>query len=70
MNEKNTPFEDQLDATWIQFASDSQMKVIILKGSWGIGKTYHWEKVLKKFSTHFRSVENYSYVSLFWHQFN
>ncbi len=65
MNEKKTTFESQLEDTWIQFASDSQIKVVILKGPWGIGKTYHWEHVFKKFKSHFQSVENYSYVSLF-----
>ena len=48
----------------LKFLSDETLKVAVLKGEWGIGKTFFWRNFLseKKDALDFRA---YSYVSLF-----
>lgn len=65
MTQEDAPFKKQLDEAWCRFAIDANLKVVILKGPWGIGKSHHWDEMLKKHKKHFQSVSHYSYVSLF-----
>jgi len=47
-----------------KFLSDSNMKVAVLKGAWGVGKTFFWKNLIEseKKKIPFKA---YSYVSLF-----
>jgi hypothetical protein len=63
--QEDASFKQQLDDAWCRFAIDARLKVVILKGPWGIGKSHHWDEMLKKHKKHFQSVSHYSYVSLF-----
>lgn len=53
-----------LDEQLLRFLKDKSLKVAVIKGEWGIGKTYFWRKFLKssKRDLDFRA---YSYISLF-----
>lgn len=46
------------------FAVNKNGRAIVLKGEWGTGKTYIWQKTLENHKTSFAKA-NYSYVSLF-----
>jgi hypothetical protein len=49
-----------------KFLSNETPEVMAIKGSWGIGKTYSWNKFLKEAQNSRRiKLEKYSYVSLF-----
>jgi Cdc6-like AAA superfamily ATPase len=45
-----------------QFLSDPEKRTLILKGKWGVGKTYAWKNFIEKQKTSELAV---SYVSLF-----
>lgn len=48
------------------FLSSSKPEVLAIKGAWGVGKTYSWNKLLLKAKEEDRiSLNRYSYVSLF-----
>jgi len=48
------------------FFDDKKLSVIVLKGSWGIGKTYFWENYIQeKIKEKELSQTAYSYISLF-----
>lgn len=48
------------------FLSSSKPEVLAIKGAWGVGKTYSWNKFLLKAKEEDRiSLNRYSYVSLF-----
>jgi len=48
------------------FFDDKKLSVIVLKGSWGIGKTYFWENYIQeKIERKELSQIAYSYISLF-----
>ncbi|MGR5389107.1 hypothetical protein [Vibrio crassostreae] len=48
----------------VSFLKHKEKKVLVIKGKWGVGKTFKWNDIVDK---HFSSLEfsNYSYVSLF-----
>ena len=49
-----------------KFLSNEIPEVMAIKGSWGIGKTYSWNKFLKEAQNSKQiKLEKYSYVSLF-----
>lgn len=50
--------------TLINFLSDDSARVAILKGEWGIGKTYFWNELLAKSASEV-SCKSYAYISLF-----
>lgn len=55
---------DSIDKCLTQFLKDDKLRVVALKGDWGIGKTYFWRNFFKsvKNELNFRA---YSYISLF-----
>lgn len=49
-----------------RFFRDAHPELLVLKGQWGIGKTYHWEAAISKVrKDELVNLETYSYVSLF-----
>jgi len=49
-----------------RFLESKEPEVLVLKGPWGVGKTYAWNKILKKAQDAGEiGLEKYSYVSLF-----
>ncbi|EKF9582630.1 hypothetical protein O1C47_000308 [Vibrio cholerae] len=48
----------------VSFLKHNEKKVLVIKGKWGVGKTFKWNEIVNK---HFGSFDfsNYSYVSLF-----
>ncbi|MCG9563530.1 KAP family NTPase [Vibrio chagasii] len=48
----------------VSFLKHKEKKVLVIKGKWGVGKTFKWNEIVNK---HFSSLNfsNYSYVSLF-----
>ncbi|MBK8103481.1 MAG: hypothetical protein IPK30_09430 [Cellvibrionales bacterium] len=49
-----------------QFLSSDQPEIMAIKGEWGVGKTFSWNKFLEEASAENRLIlERYSYVSLF-----
>lgn len=48
----------------VSFLKHNEKKVLVIKGQWGVGKTFKWCEIINK---HFSSFDfsNYSYVSLF-----
>lgn len=49
-----------------KFLLSDATEVMAIKGAWGIGKTYSWEKFLKEAKNHNKiALNKYSYVSLF-----
>jgi len=48
-----------------RFLKSSLAEVLVIRGRWGIGKTYTWDKILKASRAGGISCEKYAYVSLF-----
>ncbi|HAS6902108.1 TPA: hypothetical protein I7286_18945 [Vibrio parahaemolyticus] len=46
------------------FLESSEPEVLAIKGRWGVGKTFGWNKYLKEFKDN-TALSSYSYVSLF-----
>lgn len=55
---------DDFEANVVEFLKHKEKKVLVIKGKWGIGKTFKWNEIANK---NFSSLDfsNYSYVSLF-----
>ena len=47
-----------------RFLAEDSTDVLALKGAWGVGKTYHWKKIVEKNKNQIK-LPKYSYVSLF-----
>ncbi|WP_372881420.1 P-loop NTPase fold protein [Psychromonas sp.] len=47
-----------------EFLNHNEKKVLVIKGKWGVGKTFTWAKIVEKYGKDL-SLSNYSYVSLF-----
>lgn len=47
-----------------RFLSKDTPEVLAIKGDWGVGKTYSWEKYIEEFKNEC-ALKSYSYVSLF-----
>lgn len=48
------------------FLINKQPEVLAIKGAWGVGKTFSWNKWLKEAAANSKvALQNYSYVSLF-----
>ncbi|MDQ3712335.1 MAG: hypothetical protein M3388_08965 [Acidobacteriota bacterium] len=49
-----------------KFVQDDRNDLLIIKGDWGVGKTFFWRKTVEKVSGQGKiGHKNYSYVSLF-----
>ena len=48
-----------------KFISSTTPEVLCITGSWGVGKTYTWNKCLREMKLNEIGLERYSYVSLF-----
>ncbi|ENQ3287604.1 hypothetical protein ACEOXO_003605 [Vibrio cholerae] len=48
----------------ISFLNHDEKQVLVIKGKWGVGKTYKWNKIINDKSNNLK-FSNYSYVSLF-----
>src|ERR1043166_5037305 len=58
-------FEDVQSAIE-EIAKNSQNDLLIIRGAWGVGKTYFWEHLIKRLRDEKTlALENYAYVSLF-----
>jgi hypothetical protein len=56
----------QIRPVVVQFVSDKQKDMLVLKGGWGVGKTYFWQDLIRKASGEQKIGHRYySYVSLF-----
>lgn len=47
------------------FLQNSNSEALAIKGSWGVGKTFFWNKLIKNIDKDECSFERYAYVSLF-----
>lgn len=47
------------------FLQNTNPEVLAIKGSWGVGKTFFWNKLIKDIDKEKCSFEQYAYVSLF-----
>jgi len=48
-----------------EFLTSAEAQVICLRGRWGVGKTYFWDRTIKEVAAHEIRRKHYSYVSLF-----
>lgn len=48
----------------ITFLEHKEKKVLVIKGNWGVGKTFTWNKIVDEYGKSL-NLSNYSYVSLF-----
>jgi hypothetical protein len=49
-----------------QFVSDKEKDMLVIKGGWGVGKTYFWQNLIRKSSGEGKiGYRYYAYVSLF-----
>lgn len=53
--------EKQIEA----FLNSESTKVLVIRGKWGVGKTFFWHKMLNKYKANLAGINHYSYVSLF-----
>ncbi|MBU1045437.1 MAG: KAP family NTPase [Candidatus Omnitrophica bacterium] len=53
-----------IDDALNRFIDNKELKIMILKGPWGVGKTYYWKNFIKKRLKEIKK-NAYSYVSLF-----
>jgi len=57
------PRDNALDRTFSDFLKHPEKKVLVLKGKWGVGKTYAWKKFVEANKEFQESA--IAYVSLF-----
>ncbi|GHB74163.1 hypothetical protein GCM10008107_24400 [Psychrosphaera saromensis] len=48
----------------VSFLKHDEKKVLVIKGKWGVGKTFKWNKIVENHSNSL-DFSNYSYISLF-----
>lgn len=48
----------------VDFLQHKEKKVLVIKGKWGVGKTFTWDEIVEKHGKD-TALSNYSYVSLF-----
>ena len=48
----------------VSFLKHDEKKVLVIKGKWGVGKTFKWNEIVEKHSNALE-FSNYSYISLF-----
>ncbi|HBC3974461.1 TPA: hypothetical protein KD887_000101 [Vibrio parahaemolyticus] len=48
----------------VNFLLHKEKKVLVIKGKWGVGKTFTWDKIVETYGES-TALSNYSYVSLF-----
>lgn len=53
-----------VEAVVVRFLSNHEPEVLVLKGAWGVGKTYAWNKLVEHHKKKIK-LESYCYVSLF-----
>jgi hypothetical protein len=54
-----------IEKSLITFLKNDTYKVAILKGEWGVGKTYFWNNFLNENTSILKKFRAYSYVSIF-----
>ena len=47
------------------FLQNTAPEVLAIKGSWGVGKTFFWKKLINDIDKGKCSFEQYAYISLF-----
>ena len=57
--------EDQVSREIAKFLTDPGSTVLCLRGKWGIGKTYLWDREIRNIAKHKLARDCYAYVSLF-----
>ncbi|WCP68127.1 hypothetical protein LYZ37_05220 [Vibrio tubiashii] len=55
---------DTFEKNVVDFLQHKEKKVLVIKGKWGVGKTFTWDKIVEKHGKD-TTLSNYSYVSLF-----
>lgn len=55
---------DLFEKNVVDFLKHKEKKVLVIKGKWGVGKTFTWNKIVEKYGKD-TALSNYSYVSLF-----
>ncbi len=55
----------KLEKSLLTFLTEDTYKVAILKGKWGVGKTFFWKNFLEKNTKILKKFRAYSYVSIF-----
>lgn len=48
----------------VEFLKHNEKKVLVIKGKWGVGKTFTWNKIVEAHGKEL-NLSNYSYISLF-----
>ena len=55
---------DNFEENVVSFLKHDEKKVLVIKGKWGVGKTFKWNEIVEKHSSSLE-FSNYSYISLF-----
>jgi predicted AAA+ superfamily ATPase len=55
---------DRVTREIVRFLESSKPEVLALRGAWGVGKTYLWNKLLEQTKATI-GLKKYAYVSLF-----
>ena len=53
-----------IESSILSFLQHSEANVLVLKGAWGVGKTFFWNNIVESKKEHINQ-KKYSYVSLF-----
>ncbi len=48
-----------------KFLESETERVMVIRGTWGVGKTFFWNRMVLRYKDQLKGVDKYSYVSLF-----
>lgn len=57
--------KEQIKSFLTEKKTEKDGKVLVIKGKWGTGKTYLWQRIYESIKTDSLVLSSYSYVSLF-----